>query len=392
MSKNNKKSSRLNTFILSLVFAVAIWVIVSIVNDPDIKNTITSPEIKYSGISNLTNHDLVIVSAEDKNTSYITVSGKRADLIRSGKNVYISVDVSEITSPGVYSLSGSAQAPGNRISIIRDQISDVEVTVEKIAEKEIPIEIKQTGSIKNSLVKTESDSDKIKVRGAQSEIEKVGAAVVTTDISKITHNDSYYLPFDLVDESGEKLTKATTLTTITDRIPVFYTVYEKKTLPIKPQLSSELENEYYLNTDECTIFPAIVEVGVTDKCKSECVYALIDDANSDNTEYDLIAVDGMYIPKEKSTVKIKAGISKLKSEHTDMSVKIENLGEGLNAIFTDTVTDVLVSSSEDILNNDDFYLIADLKDLEKGSHRVKAKISDERIRLNEEIYIDIVIE
>ncbi len=392
MNKNNKKSSRLNTFILSLVFAVAIWVIVSIVNDPDIKNTITSPEIKYSGISNLTNNDLVIVSAEDKNTSYITVSGKRADLIRSGKNVYILVDVSEITTPGVYSLSGSAQAPGNRISIIRDQISDVEITVEKIAEKEVPIEIKQTGSVKNTLIKTTSDSDKIKVKGAQSEIEKVSAAVVTTDISKITNDDSYYLPFDLVDETGEKLIKATTLTTMVDRVPVFYTVYEKKTLPVKLRLSSELENEYCINTDESTITPTSVEVGVTDECNAECVYAVIDEVNSENTEYELTAVDGMYIPKDRLNVKVKTDISKLKSEHTDMPVKAENLGEGLNAIFSDTVTDVLVSASEEILDNNDFYLIADLKDLEKGSHRVRAKISDERIRLNEEIYIDVVIE
>ena len=392
MKNENKKGGRVSTIVLSVILAVVVWVVVGVVSDSDVKNTMSSLPVKYKGMNSLAEQGLLIVTPEEKNGSSVTLSGKRGDLIRFGKGVYISIDVSGITSAGEYTLSGNIQLPNNRISIVRESLEDFEIMVEPISEKEVPVEVKQTGVLRNNLIKAQPEHSMLKVRGAKSEVQEVSAAVVTADISKIAADGLKYMEFKLVDEAGNVLTKSMTLSPVTDRIPVEFTVYQKKTLPVVPRLSAEFENNYYLDEQKSTVTPSTVEVGVLDSCEAECVYANIDSVSGDVNEFSLIVVEGMYIPEEELKVKVKTQISPIVSRYMDVSVKTENLGEDMSASFDDTVMNVLLSSTEDILNSGDFRLILNLEGLEKGKHHVKAEISDDRIDVAEDIYVDVIIE
>lgn len=391
MKKNENNYGRLKTFILSLIIAIAIWVMVGIVNDPDVRNTIASLPVSYIGTEELKERGLIIIAPEEKNTAAVVVSGKRGDLIRYGKDIYISADVSGITSPGEYKIKGAAQLSDTRISLIRERVGEIDIRVEKLAEKEVPVTVKQTGSLKNNIIKSVPQLDKIVISGAESEVEAVKTAEVSIDISKISEDSVTYSEFKLLDESGAALTKAVTLSAQSDKIAIDNTVYNKKTLPVELMLSAEFETKYYLDKANSSINPSSVEVGVLDSCKADKVYADIDKTSEESADFELIETEGMYIPEGSSTVKVKPSLLPVISQHMDINVRAENLGEGLNAEYTDHLTGVLVSAPEEILSSSDMKLVIDLGDLSKGEHKVKAKMSDERIVVSEEIYIDVII-
>lgn len=391
MKKTTKQHGSLYTFILSLVFAIAIWVVVGIVNDPDIRNTVTSLPIHYAGTGELAEKGLVIIAPEEKATAAVTVSGKRRDLIKYSDELYISVDVSGISSPGEYSMKGVAQLANDRISIVRERLGEIDIVAEKRDEKEIDVEIKQTGSSKSNIIKAVPHSEKIKVSGAQSEIAALSKAVISLDISKIEESSTIYSAFKLCDENGAALTKALTLSPETESMAVDLTVYEKKSLPVTLRLNEELSEKYRIDEEKSIIGTATVDVGVMSGYNAECVYADIDSTSGESDEFSLIEEEGMYIPEDRKTITAKPHIISVVSRHMDVTVRAENLGEGLSADFADTLTGVLLNAPEEILSSEDFQLIIDLAGLEKGEHRVKVKASDDSIRIAEEIFVDVII-
>lgn len=391
MKKDTKQHGSLYTFILSLVFAVVIWVVVGIVNDPDIRNTVTSLPIHYAGTGELADKGLVIIAPEEKVTAAVTVTGKRRDLIKYSDELYISVDVSGINSPGEYSMKGVAQLSTDRISIVRERLGEIDIVADKRGEKEIDVEIKQTGTSKSNIIKAVPQIEKIKVSGAQSEISALSKAVITVDISKVEESSTIYSSFKLCDESGTALTKALTLSPETESIAVDLTIYERKTLPVALRLSEELRTKYRIDEDNSELGTTSIDVGVLDECDADCVYAEVDTASDESREFTLIEDKGMYIPEDRRTITAKPHLIPVVTQHKDVTVTATNLDEGLSAIFADTLTGVLLNAPEEVLSGDDFRLVIDLAGLGKGEHKVKAEASDEQIRIAEEIFVDVVI-
>ena len=391
MKNDNKKYKGVRTFVLSLIFAIAIWVVVGVVTDPDIRHTIKSLPIHYIGTDELADKGLVILAPTDRVGAAVKISGKRRDLIKYSDEAYLSVDVSGISRPGEYSLRGTSQLLNNRISIVSEHIGEVDVVAEVLEEKEIPVETKLTGVPKGTLIKAMAQNEKITVKGAQSEIAQLSKAVITIDASDITDATTAYENFRLCDESDAVLTKAHTLNTDTEMIAVDLTVYEKKTLPIKLKLSEELSSKYYLDTEKSSLSRQSVDVGVLSDCEAECVYAQINSSAGESAEFNLIEEEGMYIPSEISKVTAKPHISALISQYRDLPVRVQNISEGRTAAFEETLTDVLLIGPEELLGSSDIHLIIDLEGLGTGNHRVDAKISDERIQVDEKITIDVEI-
>jgi len=392
MKKPINTRGSLHTFIISLIFAIAIWVAVGITNNPDIRNTVTSLPIHYTGLSELNDRGLVIIAPNEKNTAAVTVVGKRSDLIKYSDELYISADVSDITAPGEYSIKGTAQLTNSRISIVRERIGDITIVAQRREEKEIDVEIRQTGSTKNTLIKALPQPKKILVSGAKSEIAELEKAVITIDVSEIHESTTIYSDFKLCDASSNPLTKASTLSPHILSIPVELTVYEKKSLPIELRLSENLRDKYIIDNEETGMDKDFVEVGVLGENKSERVYVEINDPTAKEAELTLIEENGMYIPKDIATIKVKPHLIPIKSAHMDITVHAENLGDGLSADFSDTLSGVLIYAPEEMLSSENFRFIINLEGLKKGKHKVKVEATDSKVKIAEEIFVEVVIQ
>lgn len=390
MKKTDKKPSSLRTFIISLIFAIALWVVVGIVNNPDIHNTITSLPIHYIGRDALEEQGLTLIAPTEKLASSVTISGKRGDLLNRHDEIFINVDVSGISKQGEYSLKGATQINDNRISIVRENIGEIDIVVEEIAKKEIPVEINQTGTLKDKLVKTVPQISKISVSGARSEIEALNKAVATIDIAKLEENSTVYTEFKFCDEADTILTKAQTLTPAIDKIPVDLTLYNEKTLPVKLRLSDEFKGKYCVDYDNTQISKTSVTVGLLPDYEADCVYVDVNSISDESADFALICEEGMYIPDAISSIRITPKVLSLTSKHIDIPLRATNLGEGLSADFPETVTGVLISTPAGV-DDSSLFLVIDLNGLDKGSHNVKAQITDDKAYIAEEIFVDVII-
>jgi YbbR domain-containing protein len=334
----------------------------------------------------------VLVTPTDKSDSSVLVTGKRHDLIEYSDKISLIVDVSGIDAPGEYELDGTVRLPNSRLSIERETTDAVSVKVEKLSEKNIPIETEQIGIAKRNLIKSESDISSVKVTGAESELESITAATAEIDVTNILSDCTVRVALMPRTENGLPLSKDSTIVLSQNFVNVNNTVYTKTTLPVKLKLSSKLEKDYWLNEKDSTCSVSSVEVGILPDCDVSCVYASITTTSEDAADFKLIEEEGMYIPEQSATVRVKPSISARVTKTVDMNISADNVPEGLEALFNTTVSAVTVSAPEDALNSGSISGKIDLAGMSIGEYTVEVKPSNDRILLPDKLYVTVNID
>lgn len=387
--QSGARTERAKMIILSLILAVAAWAAILWVDDPDITVTLTDLNVRFIGEAELKENGLVITGKRDIPQMSASVSGKRSDLMKYMDGVRIEVDASQITEAGEYTLAGALSLPSSRLTVAKEKHGDVPITVEKLAEKEIDIKIKQTGTLKNKLVKSEITNPKVMISGAKSEIDAVDCGVATVDISGIDEDGREPSGYVLMDAGGNLISKNETIETNTLSVGVLHTVYNLKNLPVEAELSDELSAQYVIRA--VTVTPSRVDVGVRDGNDDASLKAVINKISSDgNLEAELSETEGMYIPEANKTVKIKAEINKLVTKPVELNIEAWNAPDG-KRVSIERVS-VAVSGEESELNNDNIKAYVDLSGLGSGTHSVLVRIEGDGIIVPDNCYTTVTIE
>lgn len=321
-TKPQKK--KLQTMILSLLLAVVVWFMVMSLTNPTIKVRLNNLKVRFIGEVTLKEKQLALTGRDEIPALSVTVTGSRTDLMNYMDDIYVQVDVSDIDAVGEYTLTGRVSIPTTRISVENDSAGEITLTAEELISKELDVEIKQTGSLKDKLVKTEAIDNKVIISGAKSEIENVKGAVATLDISDVKDGPRR-LSYLLVNESGMLVTENETIESPRSEIDVMNTIYDAVTLPIEPELNEEMSRLYKLNKDKTTLSSTDVTVGLRNGADYENVKLIIDKNDDKNeTEYTLKTEDNMYIPPESEKVRARVGL-----DSRDPAAPIEN-GENVD--------------------------------------------------------------
>ena len=301
MTANKKqKKGRLAYMILSVMIAIVIWAMVSYINGPDITNTFRVMRINYLGTDELRANGCVVIEDPPQDLS-VKVSGKRDDLMRAMDKLEVDVDVSGITEPGEYNLEASVLLPNNKLTIERVNFSYIPVTVDALSDKEMTIKIEQTNTLPDKFVKSVPSQNKIKVMGAQSELDRVASALVVVNIGHTTV-DSTTANVVLVDSKGAPIIADNTLIYEPHEITVTNSVYNAVTLPVKAATASWLYG-YKIDRAKTTVTPSSVTIGTLDGYDFSEVVAEISDISGETAE--LKELTGMYIPEDSKTVSVK---------------------------------------------------------------------------------------
>lgn len=382
------RTERAKVIVLSLVLAVVAWAAIMWVDDPDIIVTLNDLNVRFIGEAELRENGLVITGKSDLPQMSASVSGKRSDLMSYMDGVRIEVDASQITEAGEYTLSGALSLPSSRLSVEKEKYGDIPITVEKLAEKEIEVKVKQTGTLKNTLVKSEITEPKVLINGAKSEIDAVAYGVATVDISGVGEDSRELSGYVLMDADGN-LIKNETIETNTLSVEVLHTVYNLKNLPVEAELSDELSSQYAISA--VTVTPSRIDVGVRDANNDVSLKAVINKISDDgNIEAELTETEGMYIPEANKTVRIKAEVNKIVTKPVELNIEAQNAPDG-KSVSVDSVS-VAVSGEESKLNNDNIKAYVDLSGLGRGTHTVRVKIEGEGITAPNNCYTIVTIE
>ena len=384
-----KKPAGMKTMILSLVLAVAVWIAVTYVNNPDITTTLSGLYVHFDGETALRERKMVITGRNELPPASVSVSGKRKDLLEHMDEIHIDVDVSDIHEEGQYTLKGAVKLPTTRISVEKEKYGDFSVNVEKLCEKEIPIKVRQTGVLKNKIVESVPETKTVKITGSQSELDMVSYGIADVDVSEVKGNESIEVKYLLLDRSGSYIEKNETIEADTAVIKVSNVVYDKKTLPVKLMLTEEMSKKYVLNESKSTSSVTELEVGVFADCTAEEIPLYIDRKVDSAEEFSLTPAEGMYIPENFKNVKVKPSLVEKQTKELEIEPYGENLSEGLEAEFTKIK--VKVSAVEDKLNTDNVKAKVNLEGLGEGGYTLPLIIEGETVSVEEEYTVYVTI-
>lgn len=393
----NRKSSKphkkkVQTIALSILLSVIVWFMVTSLADPDITTTVSNLDVRFVGEMALREKALAVTGRNNVPQLSVVVTGKRSDLMNNMDNIYVQVDLGDIDSTGDYNLAGTISVPTTRIKVEKEKYGDIPIKIEPLISKEIDVTVKQTGTLKNKLVKSVVNNPKVMIMGAESEMDKVEGAVATVDISALAEDNTEKVSYLLTDKSGALIDENETLESVRSNVEVSNTIYDAKTLPVEPMLTAELDKEYILKTDKSSVAPASVIVGVNGENNDDKVIARIDRINEDGEgEYSLETSNGMYIPPESQKVKIKPEIVKKSVVQLELEVHAENIPEGCSAKIDGLLT-AMVWGEEGQVNNENVKATVDASGLSKGVHTLPVKLSGENAGFEGSYTINITIE
>ncbi len=389
-TKKNKK--KLRTAMLSVMLAVIVWFMVIYINDPDITTTVSNLDVRFVGEKVLRDKELALTGKDEIGTLSVVVTGKRSDLMDYMDDIYVQVEVGDIDQTGEYKLNGVISVPTARINVEKENFDNIPIRVEMLTSKDIEVTVKQTGTLKNKLVQSIVNNPTVTVTGAKSEIDNVGGAMATVDISSLKEDNTEKVNYLLTDKNGALIDENETIETTRSYVEVSNTIFEAKTLPIVPMLTAELENDHILKTDKSVVSPASVLVGVLPENTDDKVIARIDVLFEGNTgEYMLENTNGMYIPEESKKVKVKTETAKKVTEEIELSVEAENVPEGFNVKIEDNLR-AWVWGEEGKVSSENVKAVVDVAGLEKGNYDLPVKLYGDNFGFAGSYTINVTIE
>lgn len=297
-----KRRYKLWYMIISLIIAIIIWVLVTYATNIDITKTVHINNVEYSGEIILRNKDLVIVRSGTVPSVRAKLVGKRSDLVSHIDSVSIEVDVSGIDESGEFELPYTVNAPN--LYVHSRTPETVSVKVDEYKEKELNVNIKQTGTNRTFFVKSVPDLDKIKISGAASDIDAVSEAYAQIDISELSEDGEIQAKIILADESGSPITQNRSIKSTAAVVRVHNFLYNIVEIPITAELAPSLRGQHELDLENTKLEPDKIEIGVREGTDFTSVSAVVTSATDKEQTCKLSIQDGMYIPNDNTEIKV----------------------------------------------------------------------------------------
>ena len=236
--------SKIMRFLLSLLIAFGIWLYVVTVVSPESEVVIHNIPVQFDGDAVLAERDLIVVS--DKNcTVNLKLFGNRVDLNKlSASNVTVVADLSQITEPGEHHVRFNVTYPAavqqGNIDVMERDPQYITVTVAERSWKNIPVEIRYTGSVPEGYVvdgqNAKLDQTSITVTGPADVLSKIAKACITVDLDgkMSTIVDTYRLSLCGVD--GNPVTDASKVTTSVNEVRATIKINKIKQVALEVEL------------------------------------------------------------------------------------------------------------------------------------------------------------
>ena len=233
--KNILKKHDISLRLLSLLLSVVLWAVVMDMDNPERPRTFDNIPVRISGETVLQQQTgLSLIEGADS-TVKITLRGPSKTLgdIKASQ-IAASVDISGLTEANEYDLPVSITVSRSGLEVEYVSPSKVHVRVDKVVNKDIPVDVNVTGNPTDGCRagKPTSPVSTITVQGPAAELANVAKAVAVVDVtgaeSTLTNIEC---PVTLYDKDGTVVTSQH-ITSKTEKIKVTVPMYSIDTLPL----------------------------------------------------------------------------------------------------------------------------------------------------------------
>lgn len=202
--------SKIMALLISMFFAMGMWLYVITVESPGSSETKYNIPVVFEGETLLRERSLIITSDTELDVD-VTLSGNRSDLkLVDASNTVVKVDLTRIYDPGKHELDYTIFYPGtvasNAFTEENRSPSRINVTVERLQNREIPVVVTYSGDLPEGFIADKSNAvlsaAMISVSGPQSVVERIAQAEIVVDLTDCTESISQSYRFTLQDNKG----------------------------------------------------------------------------------------------------------------------------------------------------------------------------------------------
>ena len=268
MSKRFKRlDPNLRLKIASVILALLTWYIINYFSDPTMRMTVSNVSVQITHEEAIEKHGDVYTILDDSDViPTVTIRAKRSVIDKlEAKNVIATADLRQVEEDGAVRISLTTDKYANSIESITGSIGFVQLRIEPMETKSLPIEVLTTGSPAEGYIlhETSAEQNQVIINGPQSYLKQVARAAVEVDITDSERNINSYPAIVLYNNDNEEITseemQSQKLKLNISSVKVVATIDSKKTVNITCGSEVPLADGYELESEPETD-PSSIEI------------------------------------------------------------------------------------------------------------------------------------
>ena len=231
----NKITKNWGLKLVSFLFAVMVWIIVTNINDPVVSLRVSDVPVTIRNGDLITERGQVYDVLDNTDViDTVTIYAPRSIIDTLDKsNVVAVADMADLTSLDTIAIKLSTNKYNDKLESIRGNIDSVRLNIEDKLTRSFPIRASVTGEVREGymLGDVSTEQNLIRVSGPESVIAQIAKVQAEVNISGFTSNINTDTDIRLYDEEENEIQTASLERSIT-KVRVNVEILEKKTVPI----------------------------------------------------------------------------------------------------------------------------------------------------------------
>ncbi len=337
----------------SLVFAIAVWFLVTNINDPVTSVRYTNIPVTLKNTNLITDQGQVYTILDSSDTiSSVTLYAPRSIIDSlSQNNVVATADIQDLSSLNTVSINVTTNKYSDKIENIVKSSDVVKLSVERKASKSLALGATTSGSLADGYVigDVTTDQNMVRISGPESIVNNIASAAVDVDVTGFTSNIGTDADIVLLDSEGNAV-DPTGVTMNIKTVRVNVVIYETKYVPINYVVKGE-PAAGYMTTGEIESTPDSIMIAGRSNAIANVSEILVDDENIDVTgltnsltytyEIDDYLPTGIYYGDEdfNGTVSVVIHIDAIASKTFDVAlsnISVDGEAEGYKVYVDDS--------------------------------------------------------
>jgi YbbR domain-containing protein len=231
----------------SFLFAVALWIIVTNINDPVISLKVTDVPVTIKNANLITDQGQIYEVLDGTDVvDVVTISAPRSIIDSLNEsNVVAVADMNDLTSLNTISIKLSTNKYNDKLESIKGSIDSVKLNIEDEQIKSLPLRTNTTGEVGEGYLvgDVSTDQNLVRISGPQSVVSQVTKAQAEVDVSGFTGSIETDTDVHLYNEDGVEITSASIKKSIS-KVRISVDILEIKTVPLSFAASGTVASGY----------------------------------------------------------------------------------------------------------------------------------------------------
>lgn len=372
MASHNKSKAEHRLFLqfFSIMLAITLWIIINYTEDPIIDATISDIKIEYRGLDTLTQQGLTIPNSFKQQILTVSATGKRSDLIQIIRKAKAYVNVSDIKDAGTYTLEVQTELPVDNVSVSKEKNKTLDVTVDRIVSKKIPVVVKQTDKNKDFLVKSIAQQESITLTGPETMMSNVSSVLVAVSTINMKEDNTQEYSYRIMNSNNSEVDYKENFTADTDVIKIYNELYTPTALALSLTIPESVSSLYDIDLIQAPTITVGTRAGAPDKLSVVFPENTIKAPGIDEYTLSIVNNEYIYIPDNSTTIEVEAEITKKQLQYVQLPVRFKNVDPHYTASSEVTAIDTYINCVPENLTNTSLVAYADMSGYTEGTHEI----------------------